>query len=174
MTALDNAGLTDVTRCAFNISTRKGTTEEIRTKIKWKRPVYSSISGKRNVVPLSLPISQREIPHTLVFPLENYPSKIYFCFTTFLQKLFHSNTQKCYIFFLQNLQNMFFKACTTFERQKQDCMTIFWLQFVNDINPDGSLFEIKKRLSYRRNMSGSISSYCNVLIAKPYMLLLLL
>ena len=33
---------------------------------------------------------------------------------------------------------MFFKACTIFERQKQDCMTIFLLQIVIDIIPCGS------------------------------------
>ena len=37
------------------ISTRKDTTEEVRTKIKRKRPVCTAKSGKRKLFPLSLP-----------------------------------------------------------------------------------------------------------------------
>ena len=37
------------------ISTRKDTTEEIRTKIKRKRPVCDAKSGKQKSFPLSLP-----------------------------------------------------------------------------------------------------------------------
>ena len=37
-----------------SISTRKDTTEEIWTKIKWKQPVYDTMSGKQKSFPLSL------------------------------------------------------------------------------------------------------------------------
>ena len=38
------------------ISTRKETTEKIRTKIKRKRQEYNPMSGKRKLFPLSLPL----------------------------------------------------------------------------------------------------------------------